>query len=429
MSLTVCDGEQEQIRRVIHMAHYTILASMRDGIRKKIQHIINKCHKNNVPCEFSISDVREQQVTNKNSKKTYLVEVCDIDVEAHFKYNGWKALGMVQRKEGIVQCYFDDESLINQYKNTDFHCDHCRKRVHRNSIVVLENESGERKIVGTSCVKEFTNGLDGNLIALFNEYTRFLSDRDSELAILLQGESNDAGESHDFYDNPSVRRSYHVAAVLSTAIHVIDKYGWEPASSMNATWKMVYDYIDDNVKIEDEAIKAIEWVKSLKDGEFGGSYLFNMRQVIDAEYCSAIFFSLLVSLIPTFRKHERNRLLNEQREANKKVSDYIGNVGDKISETVTYITSYSYQSRFGYGYFHIFRDDNGNVIKWSTGNGVGANKGDKVILSGKIKDHEEFRGEKQTVLTRCKVTKLVEVKSLCDQGNNSMDCLDELLNG
>lgn len=409
------------------MAHYTILASMRDGIRKKIQHIINKCHKNNVPCEFSISDVREQIITNKKTNKKYSVEVCDIDVEAHFKYNGWKALGMVQRKDGIIQCYFDNDTLISQYKNTDFHCDHCRKRVHRNSIVVLENESGERKIVGTSCVKEFTNGLDGNLIALFNEYTRFLSDQNENLNVLLQGECEEE-LSHDFYDNPSVKRIYNVAKILSIASVIIDKYGWEPSNSMNATWKIVYEYKDDNIEIEDEAIKAIEWVKSLKDNEFGGSYLFNMRQVIDAEYCSANFFSLLVSLIPTFRKHERNRLLNEQRESDKQVSNYIGKVGDKISETVTYIISYSYQSQFGCGFFHIFRDDNGNIIKWSTGNGVGVNKGDKVILSGRIKDHSEYRGEKQTVLTRCKVTKLVEIESVHDQGNDPIGYLDELIN-
>ena len=216
---------------------------MRDGICKKIQHIINKCHKNGVPCEFRISDSYEQRITDKKTNKTYSVEVCDIDVEAHFKYNGWLALGMVQRKEDIIQCYFNDESLISQYKNTDFHCDHCRKRVHRNSIVVLENEQGERKIVGTSCVKEFTNGLDGNLIAMFNEYTRFLSDRDAELQILMRGESDDAGESHDFFDDPCVRRTYNVAKVLSVASIIIDKYGWEPAGSMNATWKMVYEYV------------------------------------------------------------------------------------------------------------------------------------------------------------------------------------------
>ena len=84
------------------------------------------------------------------------------------------SLGLVQRKDGIVQCYFNDASLIAQYKDTDFHCDHCHKNVYRNSITVLENESGERKVVGTSCVKEFTSGLDGNIIAEVREYMRVL---------------------------------------------------------------------------------------------------------------------------------------------------------------------------------------------------------------------------------------------------------------
>lgn len=383
------------------MAHYTILAYMRDDVCKKINHIVKKCRKNNVPCEFKVSDVYEKYVENKNSKKTYSVSVCDIEVDAVLKYNGWHALGVVQRKDGIIQCYFEDESLINQYKNTDYHCDHCGKRVHRNSVVILENEQGERKVVGTSCVKEFTCGLDGALVASFNEYMRFLVSKDYELSCLLQGESLD----DVYYDYPSIRRSYSVANVLSIASIIIDKYGWEPASSMNATWKRVYEYADDNVEIEDEAIKAIEWIKSLKDGEFGGSYLFNIRQIVDAEYCSANFFSLLVSLIPTFRKHEYNRLLNEQREANKTVSNFVANIGDKITETLTYITSYSYQSMYGSGFFHIFADDNGNIFKWSTGTGIShiVPKGQKVIVTGKVKNHEEYRGERQTVLTRCKL--------------------------
>ena len=62
-------------------------------------------------------------------------------------------------------------------------------------------------------------------------------------------------------------------------------------------------------------------------------------------------------------------------------------------------------------------DDNGNIFKWSTGSRLEftvkdnhsnysqwyyLDKGATIQLTGKIKDHSEYRNQKQTVLTRCK---------------------------
>lgn len=388
------------------MARYTVLASMKNEIEKKLKSIVNKCRKNNVPCTFEISEPYSKHIVDRRSKDTYAVSVCDIEIDAKLKFNGWTALGLVQRKDGITQCYFDDPSLIKDYCNTDFHCDHCMKRAHRNSIIVLENESGERKIVGTSCVKEFTCGLDGSLVAAFNDYARILSAKDSELRILMQGESLDDMPISALYDGNCVR-TYSVERILSIASIIINRYGFEPSCSINATWKVVQEYLSDRslTDIEDEAKDAILWIKSLSDEDlFKSQYLFNIRQVIDAGYCTARHFGLLVSLIPTYRKHLRIMSI----ESNKQVSDYVAKVGDKFSYELIYISTISYQSRFGTGFFHLFKDSNGNIFKWSTSNGkIPVDSGSKILVSGKIKAHEEYRNEKQTVLTRCKITSLV----------------------
>ena len=62
-----------------------------------------------------------------------------------FKFNGLTALGMVQQKDGIIQCYFDDASLIKQYKDTSFHCDHCHKKFIVIQLLYLRmNQMNER---------------------------------------------------------------------------------------------------------------------------------------------------------------------------------------------------------------------------------------------------------------------------------------------
>ena len=112
-------------------------------------------------------------------------------------------------------------------------------------------------------------------------------------------------------------------------------------------------------------------------------------------------------------------------KAEKAMSNYRGNVGEKIDEQVTYLGSahFEVKSFSGFGtetmYVHNFRDNEGNKLVWKTSTDNFAWKfneetkefdrildaGDKVHLKGTIKEHSEYKDEKQTTLTRCKVQK------------------------
>lgn len=399
------------------MATYTILNSIAKDICRKINRITKKCEKNQIPYTFSLSDPYTKLVSVDGNQ--FEVSLVDLNLDVTFKLNGWSSLGLVQRKDGIVQCYFDDASLIAQYKDTDFHCDHCHKNVYRNSITVLENESGERKVVGTSCVKEFTSGLDGNIIAEVSEYMRVLEQKSYDLKSIIDGEKYDS----EFFESNCIR-TYDIAGIVSAAKRLIDQYGFESSNSMNATWKFIMDAYDRN-KIESEAIDAIEWIHSLSEEELNrSSYLFNLRQIIDAGYCTLRHFGFLASLIPSYRKSEYKKLI-DLKNSDKKVSEHVGNVGDKISVKVTYMNTHTYYNQFGSSHIHLFIDDNGNIFKWSTGTGLKftvkddhanytqwypLDNGATVQLVGKIKSHDEYNGQKQTVLTRCKYEVLNSMK-------------------
>lgn len=118
------------------------------------------------------------------------------------------------------------------------------------------------------------------------------------------------------------------------------------------------------------------------------------------------------------RMAEEERRMAEEK-ARKAISQYVGNVGDKYNSVVTYNGSahFEVKSFSGYGtdtmYVHNFTDANGNKIVWKTGKSLGTwldngdwlhyEDGDTVTLKGTIKEHKEYKDEKQTVLTRCKV--------------------------
>lgn len=379
------------------MPKFTVLASELNHICKKVKHILNKCDKHSLDYTFDVGNEYTKLVELNQNK--FELKLVDINLDVNFKLNGWHALGMVQRKDGIIQCYFKDSNLIAQYKDTDFHCDHCNKIVRRNSVVILENDNHERKVVGTSCVKEFTVGLDGNLIVEINDYLHSLNKLQSDI-LSLDSDNCDDATSFCTQNGVSI---YDIPSVVSSAKRLIDSYGFEPSSSINATCK--YILTDYNIhNIEDEAIDAINWIKSMSSDEVHKStYLFNIRQIIDSDYCTARHFGLLASLIPSYRKSTSHKVSNHSTNN----SNFVGNVGDKLSLKVVYLVSHSYDTRFGTSYIHLFSDDKGNIFKWSTGKNFATLDGHKISegttleLTGKVKEHDEYRNQKQTVLTRC----------------------------
>lgn len=62
-------------------------------------------------------------------------------------------------------------------------------------------------------------------------------------------------------------------------------------------------------------------------------------------------------------------------------------------------------SMYGTSELYIFVDKDGNKYKtFYSGRGWECETGDKVTLKGTVKKHEEYKGEKATMLTRCKVS-------------------------
>ena len=97
-------------------------------------------------------------------------------------------------------------------------------------------------------------------------------------------------------------------------------------------------------------------------------------------------------------------------KAEKAKSQYVGNIGDRIEVKVTYIKSASWIAHMGWlentMYIHTFKDADGNCFIWKTQNFCSFECGDSLMLKGTVKNHSEYQDEKQTELTRCKMTAL-----------------------
>lgn len=98
-----------------------------------------------------------------------------------------------------------------------------------------------------------------------------------------------------------------------------------------------------------------------------------------------------------------NSLRDKWEAEQAPATEWYGTIKDKVSLSVKLVRRGSYDTRYGTTMVYTFEDDNGHQFVWKTGTWLDNNIGDSITISGTIKDHTEYKGVKQTELTRCKI--------------------------
>lgn len=96
----------------------------------------------------------------------------------------------------------------------------------------------------------------------------------------------------------------------------------------------------------------------------------------------------------------------KEEQANAERTQYFGAVGDKLEGVeLIFKNIFFYETQFGGMCIYIFEDAEGHQFKWNTASGFANSleEGDHIKLNATIKEHSEYKGIKQTVLTRCKM--------------------------
>lgn len=109
-------------------------------------------------------------------------------------------------------------------------------------------------------------------------------------------------------------------------------------------------------------------------------------------------------------RSEIEALFIENQRKEDDPSDWQGEVGSRL-ELYLHIDR-KFQGEFSYAkgmwgttnnYMYLMSDEDGNKYKWSTGKSY--EEGENVHFKATVKDHTEYKGIKQTVLTRCTLVK------------------------
>lgn len=266
----------------------------------------------------------------------------------------------------------------------DGFCDDCKDKYKRQTtIILLDNDTDEYKQVGTSCVKKYT-GIDcRDIISVYGDVTEFVN----------QDIYVDNKYLADYSVNVRLTRDY-----LASCISLIKSEGYVKFSTnYDETTKIKGYHNKDKVSQEcyDIADDVINYFSSLDINNID-DFARNVKSKLANKYSSVSGFVAYAYVL--YKK--LNEKANEQHSNSN--SNYVGEIGEKIAFDGTVVKSISTVSNYGQLYINIFKDNNGNVFVWKTTT-KSFDSDIKVQVSGTIKDHKEYNGQKQTILTRAKV--------------------------
>ena len=82
-------------------------------------------------------------------------------------------------------------------------------------------------------------------------------------------------------------------------------------------------------------------------------------------------------------------------------SEYVGSIGERLELFLTVEKVVELDNNYGHSTMFKFRDDCGNCFIWTTATTPGFKIDDEIHLRGTVKNHNVFKNERQTILTRC----------------------------
>ncbi len=337
-----------------------------------------------------------------NENEILIVPV-EISGPLFVQYNDWEFIATLQHLttgENIIRAIDNTIQIPKEFRESGSSCQHCMVNRYRKDTYLVKNIKTNQIVqVGSSCIKDFLGGQSPDNLLQKAELI-------SGLIEYMEGSSQQFVRSDGIY---------HLSKVLAQTSACIRDYGWvskskslETGKTSTASWvmdnfnpptdKFPLSIVDDSDK--DLAVAASDWAENLSDAECDSSdYLYNIRAIARSGMVSYRTMGFAASIVTSFQKH----LLSTAPKPAKKESNYLGSTKDKFVFELILKHDFPYEGNYGTTYKYIFEDQEGNVLVWNSSNHYDLTRGTKYLVKGTIKDHSEYKGTKQTIITRCQL--------------------------
>ena len=295
-------------------------------------------------------------------------------------------------------------------RSLDMTCQHCNTKRNRNEVFILYDVDTQKFIqVGRTCLKDFL-GVDVTQWLAHAEWLLEIQELYSMAAIYSRGDSVTASKYIPFdklfayvwanicrYGFVSKQRSNN-EGIDSTIYRALQHYREDKSPRIRSSER-------EKAVTEEEATESamiIKWftdevLPNEKAHTFGSEDMwFNLKGIITTNLISLNAPGLAVIPAIVWLRHQADK----KREEERSVSNWVGRIGDKVSAKVKVVHMMPIDGVYGVSTLHKFVAVDGTVFSWfqSPGGTCKFQVGKEVTIQGTVKNHNEYRGQKETVL-------------------------------
>lgn len=405
------------------MAIFKIPESNMELLEKKLTKIKKKCEKYN--CDFIYKKLDEVYEEVEIDGKKVTIKFIVIDVQGKAEINDFEFMGVIEHtnsESGNIVRGLGEIAIPTKYFKTPPVCEHCNTlRRRKDTCLVYNRKTQEWKQVGKSCLRDYTNGLSAE------DAVTYVSVLDTCANYSKFEMYNDFSYSDYCYID--------LAEYLLYVVECVKHFGYKKASaegvstsvlarSLNAYYglnnvmplnKTEIRYIEKQIagvdfkaeSDENKAFvgKALQWIKENQD--VSNEYIHNLKVVCENKKIKVKWLNLAASLIITYKKEVEKLKKQKEKQEQNKDTQYVGEIGQRIKvkiKSVKCIYSYYLEEFNQVNYIYEFRDLSDNILIWKTTKSLDVDEYNNAELTGTVKEHKEYKGKKQTVLLRCKIT-------------------------
>ncbi len=391
---------------------FTIRASMLGTITTVVNRLNRRAQRLSVePIDLVVSETRVEVVQRDGAD--FAFEVIDVTISLNIpKLADWSFIATIQHLQGgnLLLTVPSEETVdLSAYRSCAPTCQHCNKERNRKDTYVVRHDNGTFKQVGKDCLVNFTGyGKSAEQVAAYAEW----------LSSVLEFVNNPSGADPDGGDEGSFgggsESGVGLDCFLSFVVAVSKVTGFRTRKQAEAS--MASSTKDDAlfhmhpprgaraeklIKPTDDdrayALKARAWAAAI---EPKSDFDHNLKTVAS---CDGVLYrntGIAAYLIEAYNRELGQRVERAARPA----SVHFGEVGKRLRGVkLTYKGNYSFDSQFGVTFIHRFSTETGSDAIWKTGGLALCEVGETVTVDASVKEHSEYKGRPQTVLTRVKV--------------------------
>ena len=393
---------------------YAIYEHFYPEVEKKLNRIAKKCLKHGNDFTFKIDGEEIRAIKNNDTGMTEYYKFILVNVEGTAKIDNWECIAVLEiNKHGnIIRRINTMIEIPERFKHSENTCEHCNAKRHRNNLYVIHNiKTDEWKQVGANCLILYTGGLNMEYVAAYLDGITELEENNGIVECNIDkgyckvydviGRAVEIIEKTGYFNSQSDLPTKTLVSIMFN-----HKYGADEINKRLVANKFTGIYFTDKdfykEGTKDIVNNIIEYYLSINDDS---EFIHNVHVMLNEGYVNPKNFGYLCYLPEGYAKHIQREI--EKAKQLEEISEHFGEVGkrykDKTINSIKLLASWC--NDFGVTRLYKIVLDDGLVLTWKSSNEIECEDGkdfDKIDFT--VKNHSEYKGMKQTEVSRCKIT-------------------------